>query len=218
VIADIADELGQQCEASIKAQGGKALYVHCDVASADAHCEVVEVALQRFGRLDIAVNNAGIGGAASPAADYAIDEWHRVLGVNLHSAFYGIRAQVPAMVASGGGSIVNVASILGAVAFASAPAYVTAKHGMVGLTKAAALDHAQQGIRVNAVGPGFIRTPMISAIDADPAMHDLLVSLHPLGRLGEPHEVANLVCFLAGPRSSFITGAYIPVDGGYLAR
>jgi len=218
VVADVADAEGQAVVESLKAKGGTAVYVHCDVTSPDAHAHAVDVAVQTFGRIDVAVNNAGIAGDAAPLADYPIDSWKRVMDVNLNSVFYGMRAQITAMLKTGGGSIVNISSILGSVGFAGAPAYVTAKHGIVGLTQSAALDHAPQGIRVNAVGPGFIRTPMLSAMNDDVAVHEALVALHPLGRLGEPNEVAELVCFLASEKASYMTGGYYPVDGGYLAR
>ena len=138
--------------------------------------------------------------------------------VNLSGVFYGMKYQIAAMLRTGGGSIVNVASILGMVGFATAPAYAATKHGVVGLTHAAALEYAAEGIRINAVGPGFIRTPMIEALDEDPAVHQSLVAAHPMGRLGEADEVAELVAWLASSRSSFVTGSYYPVDGGYLAR
>lgn len=218
VLADVDDENGQAVVGELSQRGSRAVYLHCDVSRFDHNLLVVEHALTTFGRLDAAVNNAGIGGERGVTADYPIDSWDQVLAVNLTGVFYGMKAQIPALKASGGGSIVNVSSILGQVGFQGAPAYVTAKHGLVGLTRAAAIDHASDNVRVNVVGPAFIETPMISDAIADPAMAAAIVSMHPIGRLGMPTEVAELIHFLASPKASFITGSYLPVDGGYLAR
>ena len=166
----------------------------------------------------MACNNAGIGGPNAPTADYPLDGWAQVININLSGVFYGMKYQIAAMLKTGGGSIVNVASILGAVGFATAPAYTAAKHGVVGLTQAAALEYSAQGVRINAVGPGFIHTPMISGLESDPGVNAMLVGAHPIGRLGRAEEVAELVTWLASNRASFVTGAYYPVDSGYLAR
>src|SRR5690606_36485775 len=171
----------------------------------------------RFGALHVAVNNAGISGPTAPVGEYPIDGWDKVIAINLSGAFYGMRYQVPAMKAAGGGSIFNMTSILGQVGFRNSAAYVAAQQRLVGLTKSAALEHAPDRIRVNAVGPCFIKTPLIeNSLDAE--MLDALVDMHPLGRLGKADEVAELVSWLASEKASFLTGSYYPVDGGYLAQ
>ncbi|MGE4375881.1 MAG: SDR family NAD(P)-dependent oxidoreductase, partial [Burkholderiaceae bacterium] len=195
-----------------------ALYIAADVYKPADCRSLVEQTMTYFDRLDVACNNAGVSGVSMPLADYPLDDWVRVLGINLSGVFYGMKYQIPAMLQSGGGSIINMASILGAVGFAGSAAYTAAKHGVVGLTQTAALEYGAQGVRVNAVGPGFIHTPMIGRFEEDPATNAMLVAAHPIGRLGRPEEVAELVTWLASERASFVTGAYYPIDGGYLAR
>src|SRR6476469_7724217 len=173
--------------------------------------------VKRHGRLDIAVANAGIGGELKPSGDYSTEGWHRVINVNLDGVFYTQRAAIRAMRESGGGSVINMASILGQVGFANSSAYVAAKHGVVGLTKAAAWEHAADHIRVNAVGPGFSLTPLVER-SLEPAALQFLSSQHALQRLGTSQEVAAMVAWLASDAASFVTGAYYAVDGGYLAR
>ena len=191
--------------------------VKCDVSQPKDVEHVVAVAVDTWGQLDIAVNNAGISGEQQPLGSYSLESWDKVIAVNLSGVFYGLRYQIPAMLKSGGGSIVNMASILGAAGFASSGAYVAAKHGVVGLTKNAALEYATQGIRVNAVGPGFIKTPLLDDNLGSDELEQI-ASLHPMQRLGAAEEVAELVLWLASDRASFATGAYYPVDGGYLAQ
>ena len=195
--------------------------VHSDVvdfsdsAAVDVAMDDVVTAL---GHVDIAVCNAGIGGEANTSGNYTDQGWHKVIGINLNGVFFTQRAAIRAMKAGGrGGSVVNMASILGAVGFATASAYTAAKHGVVGLTQAAAWEHATDGIRVNAVGPGFIRTPLLDTHLDQPTL-DFLATQHALQRIGEPEEVAELVAWLASDGASFATGTYYPIDGGYLAR
>lgn len=218
VVADLDEEGGHQTVANIESSGGQALFVRADV-SKPAECQaMVDRALSEYGRLDIACNNAGIGGEQNPTGEYSTDGWDAVIAVNLSGVFYCMKYEIAAMLETGGGAIVNMASILGKVAFSKSPAYVSAKHGMLGLTKNAAVEYAQQGIRINAVGPAFIKTPLIADLEEQPGVMDYLVSLHPMGRLGMPNEVAELVIWLSSEKASFVTGSYYPVDGGYLAK
>jgi NAD(P)-dependent dehydrogenase (short-subunit alcohol dehydrogenase family) len=218
VVADVDRDGGEETVSSIKDAAGEAYFVETDVADPAACEKLVQQTLDRYGRLDYACNNAGVGGEESLTADYSVENWQRVLAINLSGVFYCMKYQLPAMLQGGRGSIVNMASILGQVGFATAPAYVAAKHGVIGLTQNAAIEYAAQGIRVNAVGPGFIKTPMIEELEDDPETSEMLVSLHPIGRLGEPQEVAEAVIWLSSDKASFVNGAYYPVDGGYLAR
>lgn len=200
----------------ITASGGTARAQSGDVADPELAQRSVAAASE-LGPLRIAVNNAGIGGEAKQIADYSTDSWRSVVAVNLDAVFFGLRAQLPAIAAAGGGGIVNMASVLGSVGFAGSSAYVTTKHGLLGLTKNAALEYASQGVRVTAVGPGFIQTPLLEA-NLDEQATAFLASKHALGRLGTSDEVAALVAFLVSDAASFITGSYHLVDGGYAAQ
>ena len=218
VVSDVQAAAGEETAAMVRALGTDAFFIAADVGKPEDHKTLVDKTLALFGRLDVACNNAGIGGPSAATADYPIEGWAQVININLSGVFYGMQQQITAMLKTGGGSIINIASVLGAVAFAKSPAYTAAKHGVVGLTQAAALEYGTQNIRINAVGPVFIHTPMISELEKNTAANDMLVAAHPIGRLGRAEEVAELVAWLASDRASFVTAAYYPVDGGYLAR
>lgn len=217
VVSDVDVAGGQETTERIAANNGEAIFLAADVALPEDNKRLVEEAMNRFGALHIACNNAGIGGPVAPTGSYPIDGWDKVIAVNLSGVFYGMRYQIPAMLSGGSGVIVNIASILGQVGFANSVAYVAAKHGIVGLSQNAALEYGTQNIRVNSVGPGFIKTPMLGK-NLDPAVQDFLASKHAIGRLGTPEEVAELVLWLSSDKASFVTGAYYTVDGGYLSQ
>ncbi|MFC7524493.1 SDR family NAD(P)-dependent oxidoreductase [Parapedobacter sp. GCM10030251] len=215
IVSDISVGGGEDTVKLIAEMGGTAVFVAADTSKAEETEFLVKQAVGQFGALHIACNNAGIGGPSAPTGDYPVEGWDKVISINLSGVFYGCRYQIPAMLQSGGGVIVNMASILGQVGFANSAAYVAAKHGVVGLTKSIALEYAAGGIRANAVGPAFINTPLLKDMDSDTL--DWLVSKHPVGRLGEANEVAELVLWLSTDKASFVNGAYYAVDGGYLA-
>lgn len=217
VVSDLNEKGGNETVELIHKNMGDAIFIASDSSSAESNKMLVDETIKRFGALHIACNNAGIGGVLAPTGEYPIDMWHKVIEINLSGVFYGMRYQIPAMLAAGGGTIVNIASILGQVGSKYSPAYVAAKHGVVGLTKTAALEYADKGIRINSVGPGYIKTPLLTNSLTEEQMKPL-VGLHPIGRLGEANEVAELVLWLSSPKASFVTGTYFAVDGGYLAQ
>lgn len=217
VVSDISEKGGNETVSEIKSNSGEAIFVKADTSKADENKSLVEQAVKQFGGLHLAVNNAGIGGPLSPAGEYPIDGWDKVIAINLSGVFYGMRYQIPAMLKSGGGSIANMASILGKVGTKGSSAYVAAKHGVIGLTEAAALEYADRKIRINSIGPGYILTPLLTSSLSEEAMK-ALVGLHPMGRLGDSNEVAELALWLNSDKASFVTGAYYNVDGGYLAQ
>lgn len=221
-VADVDVEGGEETARLVKDLGADAFFIRTDVSAAVDVEELVAEVVSRFGRLDVAVNNAGIEGALAPTAEYPEEIWDRVLAVNLTGVWRCMRAEIPVMLREGGGSIVNVASILGVVGFANAPAYTAAKHGVLGLTKVAAMEYGPQGVRVNAVCPGFIETPMVMergvAAGAHPDVYGEIAQLHPIGRLGKPEEIAEAILWLASEESSFVVGHALMADGGYVAR
>ncbi len=217
MLADMDTDGAARVLALLEKEGGNGAVIQVDVSKPEDCERMVAETVVRFGRLDIAVNNAGIGGPAALVGDYPIDGWDKVIGTNLSGAFYGMRYQIPAMLKNNGGAIVNMASILGKVGFPMSVAYASAKHGVVGLTENAAVEYATQGIRVNAVGPGFIKTPLLDKNLTAEQMTGI-AAMHPMQRLGTAEEVAELVLWLASDKASFVTGSYYNVDGGYLAQ
>jgi NAD(P)-dependent dehydrogenase (short-subunit alcohol dehydrogenase family) len=217
IVADFDDVGGNRVMETIRSENLEATFVSVDVSKPEEIEAMVASTLETYGGLHVAVNNAGIGGAQANTGEYPIDSWQQVIEVNLSGVFYCMRHEIPAMLASGGGAIINMASILGSVGFASSPAYVAAKHGVVGLTKTAAIEYSAQGIRVNSVGPGFINTPLLSE-NLDAETLEVIAGMHPIGRLGESQEVADLVAFLGSDEASFCTGGYYLVDGAYTAN
>lgn len=217
VASDIDENGGQETVSTINANGGEAVFIKADTSIAGDSKNTVDLALSKFGGLHIAVNNAGIGGPISPAGEYPIEGWDKVISINLSGVFYGMRYQIPAILSSGGGSIVNMASILGKVGTRGSAAYAAAKHGVIGLTEASALEYANQNIRINSIGPGYIVTPLLTKT-LDEATMKTLAGLHPMGRLGTANEVAELALWLNSDKASFVTGSYYNVDGGYLAQ
>lgn len=216
VVSDINEVPGRKTVAEIEAAGGTSIFVQADTAKAKDNQALVDASMKAYGALHIACNNAGIGGTPAKAGDTEPEEWERVIGVNLSGVFYGMRYQIPAMLASGGGSIVNMGSILSQVGLREYAPYVAAKHGLIGLAKTAALEYGTQNIRVNTVGPAFIKTPLLDNLSEE--MFKGLAALHPLGRIGEPSEVAELTLWLSSDKASFVTGSYYAVDGGYLSQ
>lgn len=212
---DLSAEALEKARRHISSYDVKCIVAECDVSDAASVSAAMQKTVAELGGLDIAVNNAGIGGPSATSAEYPLDAWDKVISINLSGVFYCQQAALKIMREQKSGSIINMASILGQVAFAGAPAYVAAKHGVVGMTQCAAAEHAAEGVRINAVGPGFIHTPMVdNGLPAE--LVKALEDKHPAGRLGQPQEVAQLVAWLASDASSFVNGAYYPVDGGYL--
>ncbi|WP_298121993.1 SDR family NAD(P)-dependent oxidoreductase [uncultured Aurantimicrobium sp.] len=216
VVNDLDLSSAQAVVQQIIDNGGTASAVSGNVSVPEDVEALVAAVQESYGGLHLAVNNAGIGGPLGPLADVEIEGYKRVIAVNQDSVFYGMKYQIPAMIASGGGSIVNMSSILGLVGDGFVAPYVAAKHAVTGLTKSAALAYASNGIRVNSIHPGYTETPLLSELPQE--AYDGLVSAHPIGRLGQPEEIADLIVFLLSDKAAFITGSQHVIDGGYTAR
>ncbi|MGI4759942.1 MAG: SDR family NAD(P)-dependent oxidoreductase [Janthinobacterium lividum] len=216
MVSDIDETQGQQVVDELIAAGGTAQFYKADVGDPAQCRELVQATVAAFATLDVACNNAGITGELSLTADYSLEGWQHIINVNLNSVFFCLKYELEVMLKQGYGSVINMSSILGQVGTPTLAGYVTAKHGVVGLTQTAAQEYAAQGIRINAVGPAYIDTPLLGAFSAETKQG--LVALHPIGRLGLAQEVAELVIWLSSEKASFVTGSYYPVDGGYLAR
>ncbi|HEU0126009.1 MULTISPECIES: SDR family NAD(P)-dependent oxidoreductase [Flavobacterium] len=216
VVSDINVDHGEETVKMIKDKGGEAFFIKGDSSSASDNKHMVEVTVSKYGRLDIACNNAGMGGPAKPTGEYEPEDWDRVIGLNLNGVFYACRYQLEQMEKNGGGSIVNIASIHGQVAAPLSPAYTASKHAVVGLTKNIAVEYAQKNIRCNAVGPGYIETALLKD-NLNKDMMQAVAAKSAMNRLGTAEEIAELVVFLNSDKSSFTTGSYIIADGGYTA-
>lgn len=218
VIGDVLDEDGRQTEAAINELGGECLFVHLEVTDEGSWTQAIAETISRFGKLDILVNNAGVGGDRGRLEDTSEEVWDRIMDINAKGVFLGTKAAIPEMRRAGGGSIINISSIYGLVGSGGSSAYHASKGAVRLLTKSTAIQYASEGIRVNSVHPGIIDTPMTEAILADPERNQRWISGTPLGRRGEPEDVAYGVLFLASDESSFMTGSELVIDGGWTAQ
>ena len=212
MVADVDTDGGAE---TVKLVDGDAEFVETDVTDPESVAAMVAATVERFGRLDAAVNNAGTTGAGAPVADYSLDDWNRTIALNLTGVFLCLKHEIPAMIESGGGAIVNMSSGAGLVGFPGLPAYVASKHGVIGLTRAAALEYVGAGVRVNAVCPGSTRTPMLERfMGGDPTIEKMMENAAPIKRLGRPEEIAEAVVWLCSDAASFVVGHAMAVDGG----
>jgi NAD(P)-dependent dehydrogenase (short-subunit alcohol dehydrogenase family) len=219
VVSDVVVAGGEETVTLIKAAGGEALFVKADVAKPAEVEAVIASVVAAYGRLDCAVNNAGIEGVMASTVDCTEENWDRIIAVNLKGVWLCMKAEIAQMLKQGGGVIVNIASVAGLVGFSGLPAYVASKHGVVGLTKTAALEYAKSGIRINAVCPGVIQTPMLERLfQSNPQAGEASAALEPVGRLGQPGEIAEAAVWLCSDAASFVTGLPMAVDGGFIAQ
>ncbi len=220
VLADVSEEEGRQALEEVKGKSADSIFVACNVADSGSVQNAIRQTVERFARIDVAVNNAGIGGQAAHTDQHPEEEWHKVIGVNLTGVFLCMKYELQEMSKAKQGCIINISSVLGLVGFMGSPGYVAAKHGVIGLTKTAALEYAPFGIRVNAVCPGFIETPMLhnAGLDKDDKLHDAISAMHAMKRMGKAEEVPGAILWLASEHASFVTGAALTVDGGYTAQ
>lgn len=223
VVSDIVVEAGEETAATIRAAGGEAIFVKADVSSAADVEALVAKVVETYGRIDCACNNAGIEGRIAPLADQPIDNFDRIMAVNARGTFLCMRAEIGAMLTSGGGSIVNIASVAGLIGFPGLSPYVASKHAINGMTKNAALEYGKAGIRVNAICPGGVDTRMLDSLaeqatGGTQTSAQMMDSMHPIGRIGKPDEIAEAIVWLCSDKASFVTGANLPVDGGFVAQ
>lgn len=219
VVSDVQDDQGGATVAAIKELGGEAIYARCDVSVPAEVEQLVQVAVKNYGALHIACNNAGIEGQQASISECSLDNWQRVIDINLKGVWLCMKYQIPELIKAGGGSIINMSSIAGLNGFAGLPAYVASKHGVIGLTKTAALEFAKKNIRVNAICPGPIQTQMLQRImDTSPGFEDSLKAGVPLGRIGSVEEIAQTAAYLSSPGASYITGQALAIDGGWVSQ
>lgn len=219
VVTARREQEGEETVRMIKGNGGEATFVKTDVSSAAEVESLLRTIAAAYGRLDCAFNNAGIPGSLAPTADMSEDDWDSVIGINLKGVWLCLKHEIALMLKRRRGAIVNMSSVLGLEGTAlGASAYVASKHGVIGLTKAAALEYAQQGLRINAVCPGFVKTALIEVATGNPDIAKAIVAAHPVGRLGNPEEIAEAVIWLCSDAASFVTGHSMVVDGGYVAQ
>src|SRR5881296_2535742 len=218
VVSGRREKEGHEVIAEIKALGGEAIFVKTDVSKASDVKAMIEQTLAKFGRLDFAFNNAGVEQMLTPLPEQTEEAYDQIMDINVKGVWLSLKHEIPAMLKTGGGAVVNTAPVAGLLGFATAPVYAASKHAVVGLTKAVALEYAKQNLRVNAVAPGAIETRMFHDFATSPEVKQMLESAHPMGRIGQPQEVASAVVWLCSAGASFVTGQIVPIDGGYTAQ